>query len=85
MPRHISQLQRIHVMDNDVSIDFVTLNPEIATYVSCDYKLADLTPLTGRVELLVQPSLMTEGCDTDFRVLTQIAIAFLECRNLYEL
>ena len=65
MPGHVTPLQRIHVMDDDVSEDFATLDPEIATYVSCDDCLPNLTPLTGRVELLVQPSLMTEGCNTN--------------------
>jgi hypothetical protein len=85
MVRHISQLQRIHVMNYDVPEDLATLNPEIATDIARDDHLPYPTPLTGRIELLVQPSFVSKGCDTDVRLLPQIAIAFLERRDSDEL
>lgn len=57
---------RIHVMDDESVVDLVPLNPKVAPHVSRYDLVAELTPLAGRVEPLVEITIEPEGRSTDF-------------------
>jgi len=52
---------RVHVMDQQVRMDVVAGNTEIATFVSNDHELSGSLPLSRTVELLVDPAVKPEG------------------------
>ncbi len=52
---------RIHVMNEDLAVDVVTRDPEVACVVSEDYLLPCLTPLGRMIEGLIQMPFETEG------------------------
>jgi hypothetical protein len=62
---NIGNLHRVHVMDNDVQVDVVPIKAEIATHVSSDDVMTNLTPLSGRVELLIHVAIKPEGRATN--------------------
>jgi hypothetical protein len=52
--------ERIHVMDDQLVVNIVTIHAEIARLISKDCFLAKLAPFTRRVELLVDPTIESE-------------------------
>jgi hypothetical protein len=56
---------RIHVMDHQLSMNVVTWDSEITGSVSKDNQVANMPPLAGTIELLIDPSIETEGGSTN--------------------
>lgn len=52
---------RVHVMDDHPPIDLESLDPEVAAQISCDHEATKCHPLPRLVELLVDPTVETEG------------------------
>jgi hypothetical protein len=58
---HVIWSQWIHVMHKKSVVDLVTLYSEIATVVTNNRDVPSLFPLTGCVELLVDPSIKAKS------------------------
>jgi hypothetical protein len=50
----------VHVVDDDAVVDVIALYAEIASVVSKDYVMPDLLPLSRPIELLIEPTIVTE-------------------------
>jgi hypothetical protein len=61
----ISEHHWIHVMNDNIRMNLVTLNSQITTIVSYNDVFPKLTPLCRRVELLIDPTIEPERCRTD--------------------
>jgi hypothetical protein len=55
----------IHVVDYWSIEDLIARDTKIGSFVSCDDDMADLLPLSGSIELLVQVSLLIKCRSTD--------------------
>jgi hypothetical protein len=58
---YVGGRHRIQMVNRDSLMNIVTLNTEVATVVSNDDMIADVTPLLGHVELLVDVTIEPEG------------------------
>lgn len=74
----ICQSHRIHVMDDDLVVNVVAFDPEIAPVVSSDHEVADLLPLTGSIELLIDPTVGTERRLRDSSTESQVTVPFFD-------
>ena len=69
---------RVHVMNENLVVDIVTWDPEVACVVSKDDLLPCLAPLGGVVEGLVQVPFETEGLIARILIETQVFVPILE-------
>lgn len=51
----------IQVMDVKTFMDFIPRNAKITSVITSDYLVTDLSPFSGRVEILVNPSVETKS------------------------
>lgn len=77
--------QRTDVMDDDLPGDRTIGTSKIASVVSCDHQIPDAFPLTGRVEPLIHPSLMSKGRSSYRSRNVQVSETAFEVRNLDEI
>src|ERR671913_954165 len=80
----IVRRDRIHVMDDWISMNLVTLNAQIASVVSDDDGVSKIPPFPRRVEPLVDPTLETKGRFAYSPVQTKVIVPFLDGRELPE-
>ena len=52
---------RVHVVNQDLVVDLMTVDPEVAPFVSCNHMQTNLSPLSRSVELLVDVSVEPKG------------------------
>lgn len=57
--------ERIHVVDDQVDVNIVTVHSEIARLISNDHHLTKASPLSRSVEPLIDPSVEPEGLVAD--------------------
>jgi hypothetical protein len=76
---------RIHVMNDNSVKDLMPFDAEIATFVSSDDTKPKLTPLIRRIELLIHPSIESEGCISDCAMQSEVFETLLERGDLTQL
>lgn len=75
---NVVHLHRVDVV-NDCSTEYVmSFDPKIASVVSCDDMVSNLTPFSGVVELLIQVSIESESGKANRALEGQIPKAFFE-------
>jgi hypothetical protein len=75
----------VHVMNDQSSEDLVSFDSQIASQISCYDFEARLPPKRRRIELLVQPPLMTKRRHAYLCMDTQILVPLFEVVDLTEL
>jgi hypothetical protein len=70
--------KRIHVMNDELCVNIVTIHTEIACLISKNCFLAKLSPFARRVEPLIDPSVETERLTTDLAFQREVLESFLE-------
>lgn len=72
------QRQWIHVMDDQIRMDFVTRNAQITTIVPCYDEIPDGLPFSGPVEALIDPSIVSKRLNSQNSSQLEIAIPLEE-------
>lgn len=70
--------QRVHVVDDYALVEIITLNAQITSVVSDNYLVAKTTPLSTCVELLVEPSIETEGGTPNSSSKSEVVVTLFE-------
>jgi hypothetical protein len=64
---------RVQMVNVETAVNLVTIDPKIASVVSDDDSVPGLTPLTRRVEVLVDPSVESKSRFTDSALESKVA------------
>jgi len=76
---NVIDFNRVHVMDEYLIMDLVTLHPQVATFVADNNFVTNLLPFPGSVELLVDVTIESERCFAYARVKSEVLIPLFEC------
>lgn len=80
--RNVSNRDWIHVMNDDLVENLVTLYSEIPTVITSDDFPTGLLPLNGSVERLIQPPLKAERVCSDNGLNLKVIVSLLESVDL---
>lgn len=70
---------RIHVVDHQPSMDLIASHAQIASVVSKNNDVSNVSPFGRSVKPLVDPSIRTKGLFTNLATKVEIAEALFEC------
>ena len=70
---------RIHVVNEKIAVNLVTIDSEIAAVVAKDDESSNILPLLRSIEPLVDPTVEPEGGSSDLSTKREILKTFLEC------
>lgn len=73
---------RIHMVNDWTMMNLIPLDSEVTTVVSINYIVAKMLPLSGRVELLIDPAIETERRVTNLTFQSEVAKTLFEVRDL---
>lgn len=65
---------RIHVVNKDTTVDFITFKTQIATIVARNDLISDPFPLSGLVKTLIQITIEPEGLVSDSATESQVIV-----------
>jgi len=65
-------------MHNYTIVNLVSFNSEITTFIPSYGIMAKTTPFSGRIELLIDPSVSAEGCTADLSLKREILKTLFE-------
>lgn len=74
----IPNRKRIHVMNQQSERNLVTWDAQIAAHVAKYDFVSRMMPLSGRVELLVQPTIEPKGLLADYALEGQVFVPIFE-------
>src|SRR5690606_11157026 len=73
---------RVHVMDDNLIMDFITRQREVFSLVSSYNVITNISPLPRGIETLIHVSIMTERFKTYYASKFKIVESFFECGKL---
>ena len=77
----IDCFHRVHMMDYEPVMDLITLHSEVTAVISNNYLVADVLPLPGGVEFLIDVAIESECGLPDLTVECEVAITLLKLVN----
>lgn len=76
--RYVTNVHWVHVMNNNPGMYLIPIHAKVATQIPGDHIVTYLTPLSRCIELLVDPTVVTESGFADLPPKGQIPVAFFE-------
>lgn len=66
-------LHGIHVMDENIGVNFITIDTKVATIVTNDDEIPDVSPFPGSIECLVDVTVKAEALSSDTSFESQVS------------
>ena len=74
----INDVHRIHVMNVDSIVDIKTFDTKVASVITHDHMVTDITPFSGSIKGLVEVAIKPEGYITNLAVEREVFVSFLK-------